>query len=288
MSDVPVWQEFTQDALDAAYNNMAAVPDSGARLADLTTRSAALRARLPGECDLVYGPRTRNRIDIFRCGRKDAPLLVFIHGGWWQRNSKEVFSCMAEGPLACGMDVALVGYTLAPDASLTVIASEIWAALDCLAAREPVGSCVLSGWSAGGHLTALSMAHAFVAAGLSISGVFDLEPIRHSYINAKLHLDREEASLLSPALLAPVPKPLTLAYGSNELPELQRQSRDHAVRPMLDGVPRAKALISLKPLSGHDHFSILEEMARADGALCAEAVALGNQALGKWAHGDWP
>ncbi len=78
--------------------------------------------------------------------------MVFIHGGWWQRNSRQVFSCMAEGPLACGIDVALVGYTLAPEASLTEIGAEIAAALDWLAAREPVGSCVLSGWSAGGHL----------------------------------------------------------------------------------------------------------------------------------------
>jgi acetyl esterase/lipase len=201
----------------------------------------------------------------------NAPLLVFIHGGWWQRNSKEVFSCMAEGPLSAGMDVALVGYTLAPQARLSVIAGEITAALELLAAREASPSCVLSGWSAGGHLTALALAHPFVAAGLSISGVFDLEPIRHSYINDKLGLGQAEARDLSPANLTPVAKPMAIAYGDKELPELQRQSSDYA-RQRAFAVARTIVL----PLPGHDHFSILDELARPDGRLCLQALALAS------------
>jgi arylformamidase len=264
-----VWQGFNQAGLDAAYNNMAAVPNSAIRLADWAMRSAALRAHMPAELDLPYGPRERNRIDLFRCGQPNAPLLVFIHGGWWQRNSKEVFSCMAEGPMAGGMDVAVVGYTLAPDARLTQIAGEIASALDYLAAREAAKSCVLSGWSAGGHLTALALAHPFVAAGFSISGVFDLEPIRHSYVNDKLHLDAEEARTLSPAKQAWLPKPIVLAYGTSELDELQRQSRDYAKR--LGAIGQA-ALV--RSLPDHDHFSILEEFARADGSLCKAVIHL--------------
>ena len=74
-------------------------------------RTPERRTRVP------YGPRPRNRFDVFRSGATSAPLLVFIHGGWWQRNSKEVFSCVATGPMAHGVDVALVGYTLAPEVS---------------------------------------------------------------------------------------------------------------------------------------------------------------------------
>lgn len=271
MSDPFVWQKFTQMALDAAYNNMAAVPRSAGYLADWTERSAVLRARMPDELEIVYGPRERNKIDIFRCGQARAPLLVFIHGGWWQRNSKEVFSCMAEGPLALGMDVALIGYTLAPEARLTEIAAEIVAALDCLAGRETAKTCVLSGWSAGGHLTAVAMAHPFVAAGLSISGVFDLEPIRHSYINDKLRLDADEASLLSPTLQTAAPKPFVLAYGTNELAELQRQSCDYGMMLAQTGPTTA-----LEPIYGHDHFSILEELAKPDGLLSRKTLDLAS------------
>lgn len=277
MPDPFVWGSFTQAALDAAYNNMAAVPDSAERLADWEARSAELQARLPSELGLAYGPGERNRIDVFRCGQDDAPLMAFIHGGWWQRNSKEVFSCMAEGPLAHGLDVAMIGYTLAPEASLTQIAGEIAAALDHLAAHQAgqgrAGHCLLSGWSAGGHLTALLLDHAFVAAGLSISGVFDLEPIRHSYINDKLRLDAAEAADMSPARLVPTGKPLTLTFGLNELPELQRQSEDFALDLLRRGQP-----CRLLALPGHDHFSILEELAQPTGLLARAAAAAAQAA----------
>lgn len=280
MPDALVWGSFTQAALDAAYNNMAAVPCSAGRLADWEARSAGLRARLPGELGIAYRPGARNRIDVFRCGQAEAPLLAFIHGGWWQRNSKEMFSCMAEGPLAHGLDVAMIGYTLAPEARLTRIAGEIGAALDHLAAHQArqgrAGNCLLSGWSAGGHLTALLLDHAFVAAGLSISGVFDLEPIRHSYINDKLRLDAAEAEAMSPARLAPTGKPVTLAFGLNELPELQRQSQDFAL-----ALRRRDEPCKLLALPGHDHFSILEELAQPAGLLAREAAAMARAACSK-------
>jgi acetyl esterase/lipase len=266
MSEPLVWRDFTQGALDAAYNNMAAVPNSAAKLAEWSERSAALRARQPDELDIPYGAAPNAAFDMFRCGVPQAPLLVFIHGGWWQSNSRKVFSCMAEGPLAAGFDVGLVGYTLAPEARLTRIAEEVWAALDEIAAREQArgasGRLILSGWSAGGHLTALALGHPAVVAGLSISGVFDLEPIRHSYINDKLGLDAEEAARLSPVRLPMPAKSLVLAYGTAELPELQRQSIDFAGQS--GGHAASRRLL---PLAGHDHFSILEELAQPGGVL---------------------
>lgn len=276
MSEPLVWQGFTRSALNAAYNNMAAVKDSADYLEKWSKRSELLRRRQPRELGVPYGTLPRNRIDFFRCGRPRAPLLVFIHGGWWQRNSKEVFSCMAEGPLAAKMDVALVGYTLAPDAALTRIVAEVNAALDVIAARENVSCCVLAGWSAGGHLTATAIDHPFVGAGLSISGVFDLEPIRHCYINDKLALDAAEAALLSPIRRPPPAKPLALAYGTRELPELQRQS-------VAFGHHLGKCGITpmMRPLLGYDHFSILDELAQPGGALAALALTLADASVGQ-------
>jgi len=271
MTEALLWNAMTQAELDAAYNNMAAVANSGARLADWADRSARLRVQLPDELEIAYGPRPRNRFDVFRCGRASAPLVVFIHGGWWQRNSKEVFSCVAEGPLAHGLDVALIGYTLAPEASLAEIAAEVSTALDAIVAHQMQrgGSThfILSGWSAGGHLTALSMQHPAVAAGVSISGVFDLEPIRLSYINDKLRLSADAVAPLSPAHATPTGKPLTIAYGLAELPEMQRQSVDYVAHAERSGKP-----VTCLPLAGHDHFSIIEELASAEGQLARLCV----------------
>src|SRR5437879_6510196 len=105
--DEIVWRGMTRAQLDAAYNNGAAVANSAHKIAEWTERSARLRATPGLLLDLAYGSRPRNRIDIFPCGKERAPLFVFIHGGYWQRNAKEVFACMAEGPRARGFDVAL-------------------------------------------------------------------------------------------------------------------------------------------------------------------------------------
>ena len=99
MSEI-VWRGMTRAELDKAYDNTNAVADSGARRDGWIARSERFRAQHAESLDLAYGPRPRNRLDLFRCGAAKAPLFAFIHGGYWQRNAKETFACMAEGPLA--------------------------------------------------------------------------------------------------------------------------------------------------------------------------------------------
>ncbi|WP_019902915.1 alpha/beta hydrolase [Methylobacterium sp. 77] len=271
------WRRMDREQLSRAYDNTGAVADSAERLAGWRERSAGLRAVHPSELDLAYGPGERNRFDLFRCGAADAPLFVFIHGGYWMRNSRQDFACMAEGPLAHGIDVALVGYTLAPQASLTGIAAEIRAGLRCLRERDEGRGprrLVVSGWSAGGHLAALAMAWPDVDAGLAISGVFDLAPIRETHLDDRLHLTEGEVAALSPIRCVPRgDKPLAIVCGARELPELRRQSAEY---------DRAWAACgntgSYAELPGHDHFSILDELIRPDGALTALAVDLAHGA----------
>jgi len=255
-----MYRGMDRAALDAAYNNGAAVADSAKIVADWETRSAKLRAAHPEGLGLRYGSDERNRIDYF-AARRDGPVLAFIHGGYWQMRSKELFAFVAEGPLAWGINVALIGYTLAPQKRLDGIVAEIRAALDWL--HESIGRLggdgarlFISGWSAGGHLTAMSMDHPAVKGGLAISGIFDLEPMRLSYINDKLRLDEDEARRNSPG---PTEKPLFIAYGADELPELQRQSEDYAKRL------KNKAL----RVPRRNHFTVLEELASPHGALTA-------------------
>jgi len=253
--------------LDAAYNNSAAVANSPAILADWETRSGRLRGAHPKRLDLRYGPAERNRIDYFAAERA-GPVLVFIHGGYWQMRAKETFSFLAAGPLAHGIHVALIGYTLAPQKRLDDIVAEIRSAIAWLAAQvsgfggDPARIYV-SGWSAGGHLTAMSIAEPAVRGGLAISGIYDLEPIRLCYLNEKLDLDQNEARRLSP--LSNLPKrsgPLITTYGDAELPELRRQAQEFAAARTHAGLPGR-----LVPLPGCNHFTILEELANPNGTL---------------------
>jgi len=251
-----LYRGMDRAALDAAYNNGAAVRNSAEIVTDWQARSERLRNGHAATMDLRYGPAERNRIDLFAAGDRVDPLLVFIHGGYWQMRAKEVFAFIAEGPLAHGISVALVGYTLAPDIRLDGIVAEIRSALDYLAPQSK--SLVLSGWSAGGHLTAMCLSHPSVTAGLAISGIYDLAPMRLSYINDKLRLDEAEELRNSPLKNGMTfNKPLVVAYGKAELPELQRQSEEFA--------QAAKAKVI--PLAGYDHFKILQELASPHGAL---------------------
>ena len=260
------WGLLSQSERDAAYNNTEAVANSAALNAAREIAAAAFRAAHPGHLDLKYGLRERNTWDLFPADDPNAPCIVFIHGGYWQRNNKAQFASLIAGPFVNGWSAALPGYTLAPDASLTEIAAEIYAALDWLEAHGPAhgiaGPVVLSGWSAGGHLTALCLDHPLVKAGLAISGVFELGPLSDTYLNEKLRLTDAEVVALSPLRRAMVDKPLAIAYGTAELPPLVADSRAlHARRAdeHLSGV--------LIPVAGADHFTIVHELRDADGIL---------------------
>ena len=269
-----LYRGMDRAALDAAYNNSAAVANSTEVMADFQLRSDRLRARKNRHLDLRYGTAERNRIDYFAADAP-GPVLVFIHGGYWQMRAKENFSFLAEGPLAHGIHVALVGYTLAPDISLGGIVAEVGAALAWLAdhVAEFGGDAAriyTSGWSAGGHLTAMSLREPAVKGGLGISGLYDLEPIRLCYLNDKLQLDADEARRLSPLLhVVQDRKPLMLACGGGELPELRRQSEIFADARARAGLPG-----KLVQLPGHNHFTMLEELASPDGALTSLVRAL--------------
>ncbi|GJD57433.1 alpha/beta hydrolase [Methylobacterium dankookense] len=267
------WADLDRAARGAAYDNNAGVPDSAAQVAARNAASAEYRAAHPAGLDIPYAGAERAAFDLYPAADPRAPCLVFVHGGYWQRNARADFACFAEGLNAAGWSVAMPGYTLAPEASLAGIVAEIGAALDWLAAHGPEhgigGKIVLSGWSAGAQLAAFHLGHPAVAAGLAISGVYDLAPIRDTYLNDKLALTDAEIATLSPLRLPVIPKPLAIAYGSRELPALVHDGRNlHALRSA------AHAPGILMPVPGADHFSILNGFRRPDGMLVRAAQAL--------------
>ncbi len=267
------WGTMSRAERDAAYNNTAAVPESATLLAEWRESSSAFLAAHSEHLDQRYGPRERNTWDLFPASNPRAPCLVFIHGGYWQRNSKDMFTSLIAGPYTRGWAAAMPGYTLAPDATLAEITAEIHAALDWLAEHGPshgiAGPIIVSGWSAGGHLTAMSLGHRSVHAGLAISGVFELGPLRETYLDEKLRLTDDEIATLSPLRLPVVNKPLAITYGTAELPPLVSDSRDlHALRSA------AHAPGPLLPISGANHFSIMRQLQDPDGLLTRHVLLL--------------
>jgi arylformamidase len=269
------WGMMTKAERDAAYNNSDAVKNSAELNAARIAASEAFRKAHPKHLDLRYGPKERNVWDLFPSQNANAPCLVFIHGGYWQRNSRDQFASLIAGVYAHGWSAALPGYTLAPDASLTEIVAEINAALDWLAANGSAhginGKVVLSGWSAGGHLTAQCLGHARVSAGLAVSGVFELGPIRDTYLNDKMQFTDIELATLSPLRLPMIRKPLAITYGTAELPPLVADSRALHEK-------RAAQHLSgpLIPVGGADHFTITHELRDADGELTRQLLLLAD------------
>jgi arylformamidase len=263
-----IYRGMDRATLDAAYDNTGAVADSQTYRANWWDRSAAIRAEPASKLDLRYGERPRELIDYFPAGPANAPLFVFIHGGYWQRNEKERFAFMVPGPRAHGINVALPGYTLGPDARMSEIVAEIGQSLTYLADRagelgfDPARLYV-GGWSAGGHLTAAVADHPAVRGAMPVSGIFDLEPIALGVLNDKLSLSAEEIDRLSPIRHLPVrPIPMKIYVGGDELPELRRQSQEY-----FDALTARSLPATLSFVPGQNHFSMMEELARPDGAL---------------------
>ena len=260
------YRGMDRKALDRAYNNIAAVPDVAETMADFGRRSSAIYERVGIKRDLTYGETASQRIDWIPGPHAGAPTIAYIHGGYWQSLSKEKFAFVATGPLARGFNVALIEYTLAPQARIGAIVDEIGRAIDFLAAHfeewgaDPARLC-LAGHSAGGQLAVSYRTHPAVSLVLGISGPYDLEPIRLSYLNEKLDLTPDEVAAYSPGIHIGAGVRTLLTVGGAELPELMRQTADYA------SCLRARGeLVEEISAPGYNHFTILETLAQPDGS----------------------
>lgn len=270
LSETDIYRGMNRAALDAAYNNSLAVSDSADWIDRWRKRSDEVRARAGARLDIPYGTQARQQLDLFPSGRSGAPLFVFIHGGYWQRNDRQGFSFVAEGLSPLGIDTAVVGYTLAPEATLTQIVTEMRSALSFLEGHADEfgydgGRICVGGWSAGGHLAAMVCDHPAVKAAFPISGIFELEPMALCYINDKLRLTQKEVETLSPVRLLPREQaPARVFAGGDELPELIRQSRDYA-----SALESLGGDVRLEVVAGRHHYSILDELCEPRGRIAS-------------------
>jgi len=218
---------------EVEYNNRARVPENPALMAGWVRDAAAYRA-LHAPQAIRYGPGPRHTIDFF-AGHDDGPIVVFIHGGYWQALDGSSSSHCARGLNAHGIGVAVPTYDLCPQVTVDTIIAQMRAATRELARLgRPL---VISGHSAGGHLAACLLAtdwpaydsalpKALVTAAYAISGLFDLVPLLDTSINKALRLDPTAAKAASPLFWTP-PAGFSLdaVVGAGESAEFFRQSR---------------------------------------------------------------
>ncbi|MDR8480657.1 alpha/beta hydrolase [Serratia sp. IR-2025] len=261
--------------LAGRYDNGATVDNEDAILASFQTRSAAIYHQTKHEKNIAYGESERETMDWLYSAKQHQGTLIFIHGGYWQFCDKADFAFIAAEPLALGFDVVLVEYALAPTVDLDEICRQIGMALDAIQRRLPphyAHPVYLCGHSAGGQLAALWQQHALVDAVFPISGLFELAPLQQSYVNRALQLTTRQIETLSPARRLPTcGKPLTLYYGALELPELRGQSQHYHAALRQRGLPA-----ELVAVPGANHFTILDALFAADGALLRQLDHHGN------------
>ncbi len=267
---------------EAEYNNRRRVPEHVEIAERWLLLSSAYRLAGNTELDQPYGARERHRYDLFHAEAADAPLVAYIHGGYWQRGDRKDYSFVARELNAAGVTVAIPSYTLGPAVSVMESAEEMQA---CMAAlwRKTGKRPMVIGHSAGGHLTAEMLARSWnqpgvpadlVRYGYAISGVFDLAPLIDTSINEALGLTKGTARAASPLFRAPPAKGrrMVAAVGGAESEEFLRQSRELA-----EAWSRVGVDATCEVIAGANHFTVVDELVRPDSDMLKRIVLMAHE-----------
>ena len=265
--------------LEKGYNVRLLVDDFDGLIEKWSKWSEDFRANADSSLNCQYGDGEKDKLDIFRCGKPNAPLFIFIHGGYWERGDKSIYSFIAQSFLSSGIDVALIGYQLCPGASMTNIVDKIREAIVWIWNNADEYSISknrinVSGHSAGGHITGMILATDWkevsknlpdnlVKTGIPISGLYQLNPIRETTIADALGLDDAESLALSPHFFEPQTQaPILVTLGGGETSEFHWQT-DNFVNKWKG----FKASLDYFAEPDVDHFGVVERLANLESQI---------------------
>ncbi len=271
-----IYRGYDRAALDAQYDNRTRIDNSEDLVAGFTRDSETVRGRLHNISNISYGETEPERLDIFPTkGDSPVPVQVFYHGGYWRQLDSEDFHCVVPAFVEAGAVCVVVNYALIPTVDMSELLRQCRAALiwvhDNIAdyGGDPE-RIYISGHSAGGHIVAAMLtpnpvegmgetAH-LVAGAVAISGLYDLEPIRLSYMQDILAFTLDDVRKHSPLNTPPRrPLPLVLAYGAEESEEFARQSQTYAEAVRGNGIA-----CDVRPISGANHMTVASDLSNAD------------------------
>ena len=281
MSDL-VYAAYDQEGLDLEYDMRRRCPHFAETFAALEPDNERVVENFKCQLDVSFGDTALQTLDIWP-GNGDSPMLMFIHGGYWRAFDKSMFRFVAERFVEAGACVVLNNYDLCPDVSMDVIIDQNRHALKWTWDHSKELGCdrdrfFVTGHSAGGHLSAILASTNWSLHGLQtnpikkafpVSGLFDLEPLRLSYLNTDLRLSEEDSRRTSPVYMIPEKAPpMLVAVGGGETDEFRRQSRMYT-----DLCVEAGLKVEYLELGKFDHVHVAGEYTNLESPLTKEILA---------------
>jgi arylformamidase len=269
----------TQKDIDEEYNVVLSVDDLAMYIEQDLKRSKATRDELKCFVDIPYGSTEDETLDIYPSNNINSPVVVFIHGGFWKSLSNKDFSFIAKGLVEKGFTVVLTNYSLCPKVSIPEITKQNCSAVEWTYNNSHKFNgnnqkIFVSGHSAGAHQAtmlalydwnALDLPNDVIKGCIAISGLFDLSPLKFSWLQAEINLTEEIISEQSPLLNVPLNCPSTMfIVGEYESIEFKRQSSDYAEKLRDSGNE-----VQLHFSKGKNHFSVVQDLYQSDSELCS-------------------
>jgi arylformamidase len=276
----PIYRNFeTQAQIDAQYNPSLALAPNDQPMVHFARQAERARSSIRCALNVPYGPTLVETLDIFPADVPNAPVFVFIHGGYWRALDSKDFSGVALGLRPLGITTVVINYALCPFVTVDEITRQVRAAKAWVLRHidqhggDP-SRVAVGGHSAGGHLTAMCLQTEWArdyglsqdpfAAAIAFSGLYDLEPLRYSYLQPMIQLDDGVIRRNSPAFMArPSRTPLWITWGGNESPEFARQSQIYH-----DAWQAAGNMSTLQAQAGANHFTVIHGLEDPASDVC--------------------